>query len=197
MKRLTKDKLVEHFNYNEEKSIGFCKTCVGGKHHRTPFTTTIKTTVPLELVHSDVCGNMQHRSLGGAEYFLAFTDDHTRDSWVYILKTKNQVFKCFHNKKPHLRTNQAQAEMLKTDNGGEYTSKKFGQYLKDWDLHLDSTPDAYRIAKHDPSRFEFSPIFLMYNCHPQMAIDHEINSLKESIQPVSPSSVIPNTLLTS
>ena len=29
----------------------------------------------------------------------------------------------------------------------------------------------------------------MYNRHPQMAIDHKINSLKESTQPVSPSSV--------
>ena len=43
LKRLAKDKLVEHFNYNEEKSIDFCKTCVGGKHHRTHFTITIKT----------------------------------------------------------------------------------------------------------------------------------------------------------
>ena len=71
------------------------------------------------------------------------------------------------------------------DNGGEYTSKKFGQYLKDWDLHLDSTPNAYRIAKRDSSRFEFSPFFLMYNCHPQMAIVHKIKSLKESVSPSS------------
>ena len=35
---------------------------------------------------------------------------------------------------------------------------------RDWDLHLDSTLYAYRIAKHDSSRF--SPFFLMYNRHP-------------------------------
>ena len=98
LKRLARDKLVEHFDYDVENSIGFCEACVGGKHHRNPFTTsTTKTTVPLELVHSDVCGKMKHRSLGGAEYFLTFTDDHTRYSWVYMLKTKDQVFECFRN----------------------------------------------------------------------------------------------------
>ena len=53
--------------------IGFCETCVGGKHHCSPCTS--QTT---ELVHSDVCGNIQEKSLGGAEYFLTFTDDKTR-----------------------------------------------------------------------------------------------------------------------
>ncbi len=51
----------------------------------------------LELVHSDVCGKIQEKSLGGAEYFLTFTDEKTRYTWVYILKTKDQVFNHFRN----------------------------------------------------------------------------------------------------
>lgn len=38
LKRLVRDELVEHFDYDVEKSVGFCEACVEGKHHRSPFT---------------------------------------------------------------------------------------------------------------------------------------------------------------
>ena len=49
------------------------------------------TSTPLELVHSDLCGKMGEKTLGGAEYFLTFLDDKTHFAWVYSLKTKDQV----------------------------------------------------------------------------------------------------------
>ena len=70
--------------------------CIGGKHHHSTFaSSTIKMTEALELMHSDVCVKMQEKSLGEAEYFLTFTDDKMRYMWMYILKTKDQVFNCF------------------------------------------------------------------------------------------------------
>ena len=36
-----------------------------------------KSTKPLELVHSDVCGKMNTPSLGRGEDFLTFIDDYT------------------------------------------------------------------------------------------------------------------------
>ena len=93
MQRIAKEKLVTQFNYNISNPIGFCETCIGGKHHPSLFAnSTTKTTEALELVHSDMCGKMQEKSLGGAEYFLTSTDDKTRYTSVYILKTKDQVF---------------------------------------------------------------------------------------------------------
>ena len=38
---------------------------------------------------------MNATSLGGGEYFLTFIDDHTRYSWIYILKHKSKVFDSF------------------------------------------------------------------------------------------------------
>lgn len=79
LQRLTRDKLVNGFDFNMSKEIGFCGTCAEGKHHRSPFpTSTSQAKVPLGLVHSDVCGKMNSRSLGGAEYFLTFIDYMTR-----------------------------------------------------------------------------------------------------------------------
>ena len=89
LRKMAKHKLVEQFDYNSVNNIGFCESCIGGKHHRSSFETSkSRATEPLELVHSDVCGKMSEKSIGGAEYFLTFTDDKTRYSWVYPLKTK-------------------------------------------------------------------------------------------------------------
>ena len=46
--------------------------------------------MPLELVHSDVCGKMGQKSMRGAEYFLTLLDDKTHYIWVYPLKTKDE-----------------------------------------------------------------------------------------------------------
>lgn len=141
LQKIARERLVHRFDYDQSNPIGFCETCVGGKHHRSPFgSSTTKTTEVLELVHSDVCGKMREKSLGGAEYFVTFTDDKTRYTWVYILKTKDQVFDCFLQWK--LLTEKQSIRKLKTlrtDNGGEYTSNKFEKYLKDEGIRHETT----------------------------------------------------------
>ena len=87
---------MEVFDYNVTNSIGFCETCIGGKHHRSPFKPSKRqVNEPLELVHTDVCGKMSENSIGSAEYFMTFTDEKTHYSWVYFLKTKDQAFDRF------------------------------------------------------------------------------------------------------
>ena len=46
----------------------------------------------LGLIHSDICGPMSTRALIGVEYFVTFIDDHSRKTWIYFLKMKNEVF---------------------------------------------------------------------------------------------------------
>ena len=73
LKSLANGKLVEWFDYN---SSDFCKSCISGKQHESPFDSSERQTGDLfELVHSDVCGKISDKSIGGAQYFLTFTDD--------------------------------------------------------------------------------------------------------------------------
>lgn len=64
-----------------------CDGCALGKMHREefPLNADRKKRDILELVHIDICGPMQSRSLGGAYYFLLFNDDFIRFSWVYFI----------------------------------------------------------------------------------------------------------------
>ena len=48
-----------------------------GKHHRSPFPKSDgrRATQLLEIVHSDICGKIEAKSLSGAEYFVTFIYD--------------------------------------------------------------------------------------------------------------------------
>ncbi len=86
---------------------------------------------PLDLVHTDVCGKLNTKSLGGAEYFLTFIDDRIRYVWVYFLKTKDEVFKRFQDWKAMVeKSSGRELKVLRSDNGGEYTSERFTEYLR-------------------------------------------------------------------
>jgi hypothetical protein len=72
-----------------------CEHCLAGKSTRKPFGKGIRATVPLELIHSDVCGPMNVRARHGASYFITFIDDFTRYGHVYLVSHKSEALDCF------------------------------------------------------------------------------------------------------
>jgi hypothetical protein len=44
-----------------------------------------------EEVHSDMWGPSLLNSLGGCRYYITFTDDYSRYTWVQLLKTKDEA----------------------------------------------------------------------------------------------------------
>ena len=151
MRTLVREELVDHLDYS---TSGVSEACIRGKQSKSPCPFKQSRTVtlmPLELVHSDVCGKMGQKSLGGAEYFLTLSDDKTHYAWVYPLQTKDEVFQ-------HFKEWQAEVESftghkvktLRTDNGGEYTSNSFQAYLKTCgirhELTIPKTPEQNGVA---------------------------------------------------
>lgn len=64
------------------------------------------------------------KALSGAKYFLTFIDDHSRKTWIYFLKIKDEVFYRFKEFKA-LVENLIGIKVLRSDNGGEYVNKDF------------------------------------------------------------------------
>jgi transposase InsO family protein len=86
----------------------------------------------LELIHSDVCGPMPSSSISGYVYYVSFIDDYSHKTWVYFLKSKNEVFSKFKEFKALIENLfERKIKILKSDNGGEYTSKEFVNFCKD------------------------------------------------------------------
>lgn len=46
----------------------------------------------LDLIYLDVCGPMSLASLSNNIYYESFIDESYRDSWIYFMKTKHDVF---------------------------------------------------------------------------------------------------------
>jgi hypothetical protein len=72
-----------------------CEICHFSKSSRLPFKSSVtQTTQIFEIVHSDVWGPFSS-SLDDFKYFVTFIDDFSRVTWVYLLKSKCEVFEYF------------------------------------------------------------------------------------------------------
>ncbi|KAL6185208.1 hypothetical protein ACLB2K_041342 [Fragaria x ananassa] len=89
---------------------------------------------------------------GHNKYFVTFLDDTSRKVWVYLLKSKNQVFQTF--KEYHAMVERETGRTLKclrSDNGGKYTSNEFRGYCSKHGIRhikiVPGTPQHNGVAK--------------------------------------------------
>lgn len=132
----------DHLSNIKGQPLESCEDCLAGKQHRVSFQRSDdakRRKKILDLIHSDVCSTSE-RSLGGAQYFVTFIDDHSRKVWVYPLKKKDQVLQAF--KEFHASVERASGRKLKclrSDNGGEYLGP-FEAYCKTHGIRHEKTP---------------------------------------------------------
>ena len=82
-------------------------------------------------MHSDVRGPFEVPFLGGNIYFVSFVDEFRRMLWIFLIKSKSEVFLVFKNSKLLVdKQYEKQIKILRDDDGGEYTSKEFEDYCK-------------------------------------------------------------------
>jgi hypothetical protein len=73
-----------------------CKGCALGKYTKTTFQNShSRSRGILDLIHSYICGHMSSVPLSGYEYYVTFIDDHSRKTWIYFMKNKEEVFSRF------------------------------------------------------------------------------------------------------
>ena len=116
-----------------EHLAGSCESCILGKHHREKFIygVSYRAKVPLELVHTYLCGPTQTPYLNTYVYFITFIDDYSNKTWVYLLKQKSQsfdVFKIF--KAMAEKESNIFIKVLRLDRGGEFMSNEFMEFCK-------------------------------------------------------------------
>ena len=75
---------------------------------------------------------MSTKSLGGHLYYVTFIDDHSRKTWVYLMKSTDEVFTKFQEFKAEVENlTKRRIKVLRSDNGGEYTSKELITFCKE------------------------------------------------------------------
>ena len=120
--------LLENFDVSSFK----CDVCELAKSHRASFPLTLsRSPVPFMIIHSDVWGPSKFATLDGSRWFVTFIDDCTRMTWVCLMKSKSEVNLLFQNfHKMVCSQYNAQVQVLRSENEGEYLSFELKRYLE-------------------------------------------------------------------
>jgi transposase InsO family protein len=118
-------------------SLDFCSGCVKGKQTRVSFSVGKHNTKGiLDYVHTDVWGPSSTPSLSGGKYFVSFIDDFSHKLWVYVLKLKSDVFETFKTWLALVEVETGKKlKVLRSDNGGEFTSGNFKDFCSSKGIH--------------------------------------------------------------
>ncbi|GJT13546.1 retrotransposon protein, putative, ty1-copia subclass [Tanacetum coccineum] len=129
IKQLQQDGLLKS-TYDE--SFDQCESCLFGKMTNKPFPHCNKKAKDLiGIIHTDVSCPLRHVSTQGASYFITFTDDYSRYGYIYLLKHKHEVFETFKVFKNEVENQLGKTiKAIRSDQGGEYISQEFKDYLK-------------------------------------------------------------------
>ncbi|OJA13049.1 hypothetical protein AZE42_11790, partial [Rhizopogon vesiculosus] len=103
-------------------------------------------------VHTDLWGPTPVTTLGGRHYYVSFTDDKTRLTYLHLLCQKSEVFTAYKDFKAWCNTQHgARVKVLHSDRGGEYLGKEFVMHLKaagtEQKLTIHNTPQHNGVAE--------------------------------------------------
>ena len=111
----------------------FCESCALGKSTKLPHKSIKKEKIDTEriTIHSDLMGPMRKKSIGAKFYVLTYICSPTEYSYTYFLKQKSEQFEKFREfKNTYELLRSKKINELRTDNGNEYLSTEFQNYLK-------------------------------------------------------------------
>jgi hypothetical protein len=123
--KVSKKEVVREIPQITKPTNTLCKHCQQGKKTKTRFKSKeYSTTRPLEIVHTDLVGPNTKKGLKGVKYLILLVDDYTRMTAVCFLRNKSKDFENFKVYKEMVENEMdSKIKFLRSDNGGEFTSK--------------------------------------------------------------------------
>jgi len=96
LKKMKVEEMVDGMNFVTKSSEFICEVCAKCKIHVQPFKNSVhREREILSLIHSDICGPTSVESLGGAKYFVTFSDDCTGYTETIMLRNRSDVLEAF------------------------------------------------------------------------------------------------------
>ena len=133
LRKLVTKQMASDLDFDTSLESKACENYCDGKISRKPFSSveTCQENSPLDMIHIDVCGKFNPKSIGGGQYFSTFIAHYSSYVWVYIWSEKSQVFEKFKESKALVEKQfDKNIKVIRSDNDGEYTSNEFQNFLK-------------------------------------------------------------------
>ncbi|GKA00245.1 ribonuclease H-like domain-containing protein [Tanacetum coccineum] len=131
LNKLVKGNLVRGLPSKIFQNDHTCVACQKGKQHKASCKAKSVSSIsqPLQLLHMDLFGPTSIRSLNHKTYCLVITDDFSRFSWVFFLRTKDEtsgILKDFIRQIENQLNQKVKA--IRCDNGTEFKNKDFIEF---------------------------------------------------------------------
>lgn len=119
------------FGSSFHNSSFFCKGCALGKSTQLPFESNKNHySFPFSLIHSDVWMSTVS-SASGFRYYVLFTDDYSRYSWIYPMRRKSEVLTHFQTFLTMIKNIfNASVKYFQSDGGTEYVNHDFSHLCR-------------------------------------------------------------------
>ncbi|KAL4557147.1 hypothetical protein LXL04_035319 [Taraxacum kok-saghyz] len=105
-------------------SLDSCEIYSQARQHSMSFSNTETTSDhAFDLIHIDIWGPYKVPTYNGHKYFLTVVDDHTRCTWVHLLKNKSGTFSIIKAFITYTKVQfKAEVKIVRTDNAFELGS---------------------------------------------------------------------------
>nr|GEY63108.1 hypothetical protein [Tanacetum cinerariifolium] len=108
-----------------------CTACLKGKQHKVSCKSKLVTSVskPLHTLHMDLFGPTSVSSISHKWSCLVVTNDFSRFTWTFFLKTKDEtsgIFRKFITEIENLKD--LKVKIIRCDNGGEFRNKELNDF---------------------------------------------------------------------
>ncbi|GJT47870.1 putative ribonuclease H-like domain-containing protein [Tanacetum coccineum] len=133
MNKLVKGNLVKGLPSKIFANDHSCVACQKGKQHKASYKTKLVNSIskPSHMLHMDLFGPTNVKSLMKNSYCLVITDDFSRFSWVFFFTTKDEtcgILKTFitgiENQLDH------KVKVIRCDNGTEFKNRIMNQFCE-------------------------------------------------------------------
>ena len=122
-------KLIPHFSGLSSLE---CKSCQLRKHTHVLFPKRLDPRIksPFKLIHTEVWGPSRSTSTLGFRYFVTFINDYSQCTWLFLMKTRSELFSIFQKFHAKIRTQfNTSIRILRSDNANEYFSTSFSSFM--------------------------------------------------------------------
>ncbi|GJR35443.1 putative ribonuclease H-like domain-containing protein [Tanacetum coccineum] len=132
--KLVKENLLRELPLKRFENDQTCVACLKGKQHRASCKTKAFSpiTKPLFMLHMDLFGPTFVSSLMHKKYCLVVTDDYSRFSWVFFLRSKDEtseILKNFIKEVENLVDKKV--KIIRSDNGTEFKNKVMDEFCRE------------------------------------------------------------------
>ena len=146
-RKLVESRAVTGIKLDSASQEATCNTCIFACVTHQPIPK-VRISPPAQNfgdeIYTDVWGPSSTPMHQGQKYFITFTDDVTRYTVTFLMRTKDEALEAYKSFEAWALTQQhcKGIKTLHSDRGGEYLSKAFDQ-------HLAAASTARKLTTHD------------------------------------------------